>query len=460
MKKYYIILVLIVIYISGAYLLSLDESNKYSKFIKDNTPIKFKSIVKETLFFIPYSKREIKKLDLIAQKLSEDNRILILERDKYKNLLNSGSTKREKINYNNYEFSSTVIPFNDTLDLFANKKNGYIEIYKEHIIIFFASGKIIFVNKNKFYKGEFDYFIVKSNLNQNKLFNQKLKWTGIKDIVVVEDDLFISLTDEITENCYITSIYKSKISKTFMNFKKIFRPNECFSTDKEIKAFKYFDGYQTGGRIVTNKNKLYVTLGDYNYWKEVQSNKSYSGKILEINKDTDEVKIISKGHRNPQGLLVLNDQNLLISTEHGPKGGDEINVIKLSQEKIQNFGWPISSYGNHYDVVPINSYVRNFAPLHKSHKKYGFIEPLKYYEKSIGISEIIKNHHHPNSFFVTSLKKKSIFEIELDKNLNFKRTRNIIEINERIRDIIYDKQKKCYLIYGENTPKLISMCLI
>ena len=62
MKKYYIILVLIIVYIFGAYLLSLDETNKYSKFLKDNTPVKFKSFVKETLFFIPYSKREIKKL--------------------------------------------------------------------------------------------------------------------------------------------------------------------------------------------------------------------------------------------------------------------------------------------------------------------------------------------------------------------------------------------------------------
>ena len=83
----------------------------------------------------------------------------------------------------------------------------------------------------------------------------------------------------------------------------------------------------------------------------------------------------------------------------------------------------------------------------------------EYYEKSIGISEIIKNHHHLNSFFVTSLKKKSIYEIVLDENLNFKKTRNKIDINERIRDIIYDKKKKCYLIYGESTPKLISMCL-
>ena len=99
MKKYYIILVLIIVYIFGAYLLSLDETNKYSKFLKDNTPVKFKSFVKETLFFIPYSKREIKKLNLMTQELSENNRKIMLERDKYKNLLDSGLTKRENIIY-------------------------------------------------------------------------------------------------------------------------------------------------------------------------------------------------------------------------------------------------------------------------------------------------------------------------------------------------------------------------
>ena len=56
------------------------------------------------------------------------------------------------------------------------------------------------------------------------------------------------------------------------------------------------------------------------------------------------------GHRNPQGLFV--DQNkIVLSTEHGPWGGDEINLIpfeKIYNNEILNFGWPISSYGEHY----------------------------------------------------------------------------------------------------------------
>ncbi len=143
-----------------------------------------------------------------------------------------------------------------------------------------------------------------------------------------------------------------------------------------------------------------------------------------------------------------------------PKGGDEINLINLDKDYIDNFGWPISSYGNHYDVVPINSYTKKYAPLNKSHKEFGFVEPLKFFENSIGISEIIQNYFDENnSIFVSSLKARTIYEIELDKYLNFIQIKDKINVGERIRDIIFDKEYNCYLIYAESTPKLISMCL-
>ena len=57
------------------------------------------------------------------------------------------------------------------------------------------------------------------------------------------------------------------------------------------------------------------------------------------------------GHRNPQGLYFDREKNFILATEHGPQGGDEINLIevsKINKDKIQNYGWPISSYGEHY----------------------------------------------------------------------------------------------------------------
>ena len=89
------------------------------------------------------------------------------------------------------------------------------------------------------------------------------------------------------------------------------------------------------------------------------------------------------GHRNPQGLLLDKENNFLLETEHGPKGGDEINLINLNNEDLPNYGWPISSAGEHYKDPNGDKY--NKYPLYKSHSKYGFIEPLKSFVPSIAI---------------------------------------------------------------------------
>ena len=69
------------------------------------------------------------------------------------------------------------------------------------------------------------------------------------------------------------------------------------------------------------------------------------------------------GHRNPQGLFYDKKNKIILETEHGPQGGDEINILR----KNLNYGWPISSYGEHYDGK-----FRKNAPLNKSHIEFGF----------------------------------------------------------------------------------------
>ena len=74
-------------------------------------------------------------------------------------------------------------------------------------------------------------------------------------------------------------------------------------------------------------DKIYLTIGDYNSWEYVQDDKSIIGKTLEINPNNGEYNLVTKGHRNQQGLAVFSaEEKLLISSEHGPKGGDEINL--------------------------------------------------------------------------------------------------------------------------------------
>ena len=171
-----------------------------------------------------------------------------------------------------------------------------------------------------------------------------------------------------------------------------------------------------------------------------QDNQSINGKIIKINLNNLSHEIISMGHRNPQGLYYDKENNFILETEHGPKGGDEINLIDLNQddEKIPNYGWAISSYGGHYHKetgkgLPIYSKY----PLYKSHKQYGFIEPLKSFQPSIGISEIVKLSK--TKYAVSSLRDKSIYLFELTN----KEISNIqrIKVSERIRDLRYYKNK-------------------
>ena len=68
-----------------------------------------------------------------------------------------------------------------------------------------------------------------------------------------------------------------------------------------------------------------------------QDNVKHFGKIILINKLTKDWSIVSKGYRNVQGLLYDNDNKLIISTEHGPKGGDEININFLNDLLPKNF---------------------------------------------------------------------------------------------------------------------------
>ena len=93
-----------------------------------------------------------------------------------------------------------------------------------------------------------------------------------------------------------------------------------------------------------NKGILVSTASSNNnlLTSEAQNDESILGKILFVNSGNKDVAVISKGHRNPQGLAVQED--IILSTEHGPKGGDEINKIVFGS----NYGWPISSYGKPY----------------------------------------------------------------------------------------------------------------
>ena len=158
------------------------------------------------------------------------------------------------------------------------------------------------------------------------------------------------------------------------------------------------------------------------------------------------------GHRNPQGLYFDKENNFILETVHGPKGGDEISLIeveKINKDKIQNFGWPISSAGEHYGIKEKNKKKYEKYPLYNSHIEHGFIEPLNSFVPSIGISEIVKIRQ--NEYVVSSMRDKSLYFFELNKEreiINLDR----VEIFERVRDLkFYNNQ---LYIFMENSASI------
>lgn len=142
--------------------------------------------------------------------------------------------------------------------------------------------------------------------------------------------------------------------------------------------------HNVGSRLLFGKDKmLYVTVGDWGNEKKNPQNLSNSlGKIHRIKDDGSIPKdnpfvnkpgaipsIYSYGHRNPQGLTTNPLTGAIWSDEHGPRGGDEINIIK----KGKNYGWPVITYGINYDGKPISNLT----------KKEGMEQPELYWLPSI-----------------------------------------------------------------------------
>ena len=114
------------------------------------------------------------------------------------------------------------------------------------------------------------------------------------------------------------------MNENYLNFKLFYQTADCVDTNNN-HGFWAHQG--AGGRIVKidNSNLLFST-GDFRNRPLAQELKSDFGKILKINIQNKKTDVVSLGHRNAQGLYYSKKFNFILSTEHGPKGGDEINI--------------------------------------------------------------------------------------------------------------------------------------
>jgi glucose/arabinose dehydrogenase len=105
------------------------------------------------------------------------------------------------------------------------------------------------------------------------------------------------------------------------------------------------------------------------------------GKVVAIDLVTKAARIIASGLRNPQGLLAARDGTIWL-TEHGPQGGDEINIVREGA----NYGWPYVTYCTEYGWRPLRNWPLN--PVQGRHD--GYERPAFVFVPSIGISNLIQ----------------------------------------------------------------------
>tara|TARA_B100000780_G_scaffold277047_1_gene246905 strand:- start:78 stop:1421 length:1344 start_codon:yes stop_codon:yes gene_type:complete len=417
--------------ISGGY----DKQNKIILFLKKGIPSSFSRKVRDILFIIPDLKTQNKILNLQVEKFEQGYDGTLFQEKEVKSL--------EKI----YTYKKFFLPF-PRLDLragYAATKNStrahYLEVIKDKVLVISGLGQTIFFEKKNIFNNKLNQIEIPNNIKDEILDKNNYKLIGIRDLFHEKNYLYISLlfesTDGISQN-----LYRAKLDYNKLNFKLFFETKEYW---KEVNVF-------SGGRIEKFKdNKILYSIG-YSYVKgAAQDKNSLLGKIISINTKTGSHELVSIGHRNPQGLTYIDNLNLIINTEHGPKGGDEINFNYYTKQTIPNYGWDVASYGVPYSGKDIYK---------KSHKDYGFVEPFKNFNPSIGISEIIFlnkdiSPSKKDTLFVSSLRAGSIYEIELDNNLSKITKESRFNFGEeRIRDIEYDNELNVIFILFSFTPSI------
>lgn len=218
-----------------------------------------------------------------------------------------------------------------------------------------------------------------------------------------------------------------------------------------------------GGRIAwDNTGHLLLTTGDgFNYREEAQNPESQLGKTLRmtasggIPADQPDTKIagmdpyvLSYGHRSPQGLAVDSATGLIYQSEHGPKGGDEINLITAGN----NYGWPIVSYGLDYSGAYISPYTQ----------RKGITDPLLNWTPSTATSGLAVYRGSAfadwqGDLLAGGLVEKSLRRVDMENGKVVGQEILLREVDERIRDVRIGPDGLIYVLTDSADGKLLRL---
>ena len=269
--------------------------------------------------------------------------------------------------------------------------------------------------------------------------------------------IYLTYSEFIPEVGFGTVLAKARLSGEISSA-RLENVEELFSMNKFSGPTRHF-----GSRIVVARDDtIFFSIGDRAESGRAQNMLDYAGAILRINpdgsvpfdnpyisKDWAYPEIWSKGHRNPQGLDIDPVTGNLYLSEHGAKGGDEIN----QSEAGKNYGWPIISYGVHYTGEKIGI----------GTKAIGFEQPLYYWDPSIapGGLAVYRGKMFPEwdgDFLVVALKYQMLVRLGRDDKGEIINEERILEKKYgRMREIVVTTDGALLILTDEKNGKILKI---
>lgn len=223
-----------------------------------------------------------------------------------------------------------------------------------------------------------------------------------------------------------------------------------------------------GGRIAFDRaGFLYLTVGERQEQERAQNGMDHGGKVLRLRDDGSVPpdnpfvgkagylpEIYSLGHRSPQGLAMNPETGAIWENEHGPLGGDEVNVLSAGR----NYGWPLVTFGTDYDGTRISE-LTSRADLEP---------PLMYWVPSIAISGMAfytadKFPNWKGNLFVGSMFEGRtratghLRRITFEQGRPIQREPILTELHQRIRDVRVGPDGLLYLLTDENPGAILKV---
>jgi len=216
-----------------------------------------------------------------------------------------------------------------------------------------------------------------------------------------------------------------------------------------------------GSRLIFDREGyLYITLGDRGKKQRAQLSSDHAGSVIRLHDDGRvpannpfvgrkgwQPEKYTLGHRNIQGVALHPETGAVWTHEHGPQGGDEINVIRPGV----NYGWPVITYGVNYIIG---------TKIGEGTHKAGMAQPLYYWVPSIAPSGMTfytgdKFARWRGDLFVGSLKDQMLVRLRLDSEKVVSEERLLKNALGRIRDVSQGPDGFLYLLTDENDGMLV-----